>query len=67
MRLDALETEPTYNPVSQLVYATGRHQVSDVWIAGVRKVESGNVIGLDADALREKARAWRDRIGAYRG
>jgi len=67
VRLDALETEPTYNPVSQIVYATGRHQVSDVWIAGVHKVENGNVIGIDTDALREKARSWRDRIGAYRG
>ena len=66
VRLDALETEPVYNPVSQLVYATGRNQVSDVWIAGVRKVEDGNVVGLDARALRAKARAWRDRIGAYR-
>jgi 5-methylthioadenosine/S-adenosylhomocysteine deaminase len=67
VRLDALETEPTYNPISQLIYATGRQQVSDVWIAGVRKVERGNVLGIDASALREKARAWRDRIGAYRG
>jgi 5-methylthioadenosine/S-adenosylhomocysteine deaminase len=28
------ETEPMYNPLSQLVYATGRHQVTDVWVAG---------------------------------
>ncbi len=67
VRLDALETEPTYNPVSQLVYATGRHQVSDVWIAGARKVEDGIVLTIDADALRQKARGWRDRIGSYRG
>jgi len=67
VRLDALETEPTYNPVSQLVYATSRHQVSDVWIAGVRKVENGDVRGIDAASLREKARSWRDRIGSYRG
>jgi len=63
VRLDAIETEPTYNPISQLVYATGRHQVSDVWIDGVRKVDSGTVLGIDADALREKARFWRGRLG----
>ena len=63
VRLDALETEPTYNPISQLVYATGRHQVSDVWIAGVRKVDTGSVLGIDANALRDKARFWRGRIG----
>jgi len=62
VRLDALETQPVYHPLSQLVYATGRQQVSDVWIAGVRKVENGTLPGLDVDALRGKSRAWQARI-----
>jgi 5-methylthioadenosine/S-adenosylhomocysteine deaminase len=60
--MDRLETQPLYNAVSQLVYATGRHQVSDVWVAGVRKVENGALCAIDADALRAKAQAWRERI-----
>ena len=63
VRLDAIETEPVYNPISQLLYATGRHQVSDVWIAGARKLDGGKLIGIDLDALRDKARSWRARIG----
>src|SRR5690606_12489870 len=31
--LSALETQPLHHVVSQLVYATGRQQVTDVWIA----------------------------------
>ena len=62
VRLDALETQPLYNAISQLVYATGRHQVSDVWIAGVRKVENGALLGIGVDELRAKVRAWRGRI-----
>jgi 5-methylthioadenosine/S-adenosylhomocysteine deaminase len=62
VRLDALETQPVYHPLSQLVYATARQQVSDVWIAGVRKVENGTLPGLDVDALRGKSRAWQARI-----
>jgi 5-methylthioadenosine/S-adenosylhomocysteine deaminase len=62
--LDVLETQPLYNAISQLVYATGRHQVGDVWIAGVRKVENGALCAIDADALRAKAQAWRARIAA---
>ena len=62
VRLDALETLPIYHPISQLVYATGRQQVSDVWIAGVRKVENGAIPGLDQDELRAKAQAWRERM-----
>jgi 5-methylthioadenosine/S-adenosylhomocysteine deaminase len=63
VRLDALETQPVYNPISQLVYATGRHQVSDVWVAGVRKVENGALRAIDTNALYAKAQAWRARIG----
>ncbi|HMM58183.1 MAG TPA: TRZ/ATZ family hydrolase [Rudaea sp.] len=64
VRMDALETQPVYNPVSQLAYATGRHQVSDVWIAGVRKVENGALCAIDTEASRAKAQAWRARIAA---
>lgn len=63
--LNALETLPVYNPISQLVYATDRHQVSDVWIAGVRKVENGSLCAIDVDALRDKARIWQARIATH--
>ena len=65
VRLDALETQPMYNVISQLVYATGRNQVSDVWIAGVRKLENGALCAIDANALRDKARTWQARIAAH--
>ena len=32
VNLGSLETQPVYNPISQLVYATGRDKVSDVWV-----------------------------------
>jgi 5-methylthioadenosine/S-adenosylhomocysteine deaminase len=64
VRLDALETQPLYHVASQLVYATGRHQVSDVWIDGRRKLDTGELVGIDTAAIRAKARAWRERIAA---
>ncbi len=62
VRLDDIETQPLYHALSQLVYATGRHQVSDVWIAGVRKLGGGRLHGIDLNAVRAKARLWRGRI-----
>lgn len=62
VRMDALETQPLYNAISQLVYASGRHQVSDVWIAGVRKVENGALLGIDTNELLARVQAWRARI-----
>src|SRR5690606_25594286 len=60
--LSQLESQPLHNVLSQLVYATGRHQVSDVWIAGRRKLADGALVEMDADALVANARQWRQRI-----
>ena len=62
--LDPLETQPLYHAVSQLVYATGRQQVSDVWIGGVRRLADGRLVDLDTDAIGAKARRWGARIAA---
>ncbi len=62
VHLDAIETQPIYHVASQLVYATGRQQVSDVWIAGRRKLADRTLVGMDLAALRAKAREWHGRI-----
>ena len=65
VRLDALETQPVFHVVSQLVYACARHQVSDVWIAGVRKLRDGALVDVDVADLRGRARAWRERLAHF--
>ncbi|MCI2243957.1 TRZ/ATZ family hydrolase [Xanthomonas sp. PPL568] len=60
--LSALETQPLHNVLSQLVYATGRQQVSDVWIAGQPKLSQRVLVDMDVDALVANARQWRERI-----
>lgn len=64
VRLDDIETQPLYDVISQLVYAAGRHQVSDVWIAGARKLRDRALVDLDIADVRVKARRWRERIAA---
>ncbi len=60
--LSPLETQPLFNVFSQLVYATGRHQVTDVWIAGRRKLAGRELVDMDAEAVVANARQWRERI-----
>ena len=62
--LSPLETQPLHHVVSQLVYATGRQQVSDVWIAGARKLRERELVDMDPVAIVANARQWRDRIAA---
>lgn len=62
--LHGLETQPVYDVVSQIIYATGRHQVSDVWVAGRNLLRDRQLLTLDPDAIVATAKTWRDRIAA---
>ncbi|HQA26242.1 MAG TPA: TRZ/ATZ family hydrolase [Candidatus Competibacteraceae bacterium] len=62
-----LESAPVYHPISQLVYATGRHQVSDVWIAGRQLLANRQLTTLDSDELLQRAQRWQRDIGAGPG
>ena len=64
--LSQLETQPLHNVVSQIIYATGRHQVSDVWIAGAHKLRERVLVDMDLDAIIANARQWRERIAKVR-
>lgn len=60
--LSALELSPCYDPVSHLVYAAGREQVTDVWVNGRRLLAAGRLTTLDTEELRAKAAQWREKI-----
>jgi len=64
--LAALETQPLHHVISQLVYATGRHQVTDVWIDGQPRLQQRELVDMDMPGLITNARQWRDRIRAAR-
>jgi 5-methylthioadenosine/S-adenosylhomocysteine deaminase len=64
--LSALETQPLHHVLSQLVYATGRHQVTDVWIAGKPKLRERMLVGMDLDGILANAKQWRARIGGVK-
>lgn len=53
---------PCYDPVSHLVYAAGRDDVSDVWVAGRRVVRDRRLATLDAAELAARAARWGRRI-----
>ncbi len=63
VRLDALETRPVHNVISQLVYACGRGQVSQVWIAGKTVFVDGQPANLDTTLIARQADDWQRRLG----
>jgi 5-methylthioadenosine/S-adenosylhomocysteine deaminase len=62
VQLDGIETEPVYNPVSQLVYATGRDKVTDVWVAGKHLLKDRILTTLETEEILANTREWRARI-----
>jgi 5-methylthioadenosine/S-adenosylhomocysteine deaminase len=64
VRMDSLEAQPVYDPVSHLVYACGREQVSDVWVAGQHLLKDRCLTTLDDHEIMHRAHFWQERIGA---
>ena len=62
--LSSIGTQPIYDPISQIVYSAGRHQVTDVWIAGRRLLKNRQLATLDEQVILQKTGGWRDRIQA---
>ncbi|MCC7082352.1 MAG: TRZ/ATZ family hydrolase [Burkholderiales bacterium] len=56
------ELMPCYDPVSHLVYAAGRHDVSHVWIGGEAALEEGELVRPELRAVHKLAASWELRI-----
>ena len=59
----ALELSPCFDPVSHLVYAAGREQVSHVWVNGKMLLDNRQLTTLNTKELAAKARYWQEKIG----
>ena len=62
--LNYLETQPLYCPVSQIVYAASRQQVTDVWVAGKRLLTKRQLMTLNVDDLKAKIAEWQQRLSS---
>jgi 5-methylthioadenosine/S-adenosylhomocysteine deaminase len=60
--LGQLESQPLYDPLSQLVYAAGREQVSDVWVAGRQLLKARRLTTIDEQEVLDRAKEWQQRI-----
>jgi len=60
--LDSHHLQPVYDPVSHLVYACGREDVTDVWVGGEPVVRNGALVRLEPSGLQKRARLWQTNI-----
>ena len=64
LNLSEIETQPLFDPISDLVYAASRHQVSDVWVGGRRLLNKRELTTLDRANIVARAVAWRERLNS---
>ena len=55
-------TQPVYHVLSQLVYAAGRDQVTDVYVAGRALLREGKLLTLNEGETLARAAEWRAKI-----
>ncbi|WP_028241052.1 TRZ/ATZ family hydrolase [Stutzerimonas azotifigens] len=60
--LSGLAQQPIYDPVSQLVYASGRDSVRHLWVGGKQLLEDGRLLRMDEQRLIANARDWGRKI-----
>jgi 5-methylthioadenosine/S-adenosylhomocysteine deaminase len=56
------ETRPCFDPVSHVIYACGREQVTDVWVAGERVLRDRALARSEFRSLERRASLWQNRL-----
>ncbi len=59
-----LNLTPCYDPVSHLVYAAGRENVSHVWVNGRMLLEDKQLTTINQTELQYRTTIWQERITA---
>ncbi|MBV1911183.1 MAG: TRZ/ATZ family hydrolase [Kangiellaceae bacterium] len=60
--LNTIETQPVYNPISQIVYAASREHVKDVWVAGKQLLNNRKLTQMSESKLIHIAKSWKSKI-----
>jgi 5-methylthioadenosine/S-adenosylhomocysteine deaminase len=60
--LSGIEHRPMLDPISALVYAASRHDVTDVWIAGEHLVADRSPLRFDVAEIATVADGWGERL-----
>jgi len=60
--LGEISTQPLYHVISQVVYATSRHQVTDVFVAGRALLRDRRFLTLDERDIVARAQQWRAKV-----
>ncbi len=64
--LSGLEQQPLYDPISQIVYASNRNQITHTWVAGRALMRDRKLTTIDQADLAEQVAQYRNKIAGAR-
>lgn len=64
--LNTIETQPVYNPISQIVYSASREHVSHVWVAGKQLLKNRELTSLNKNQMLKIAQKWQTKIQGFK-
>ncbi|MBA3979458.1 MAG: N-ethylammeline chlorohydrolase [Alcanivorax sp.] len=64
INMSALETQPVYDPIAQVVYAAGREQVTHTWVAGRCLMAERQLLTLNTGRILRDTQTWQENINA---
>jgi len=62
INLDKLNSQPSFDPVSDIVYSVAANQVSHNWVQGQLLMDDGELLTFDPVELIRKAKVWAKKI-----
>jgi 5-methylthioadenosine/S-adenosylhomocysteine deaminase len=64
IKMDALNSQPSFDPISDIVYSVSSNQVSHNWVNGELLLDNGQLTNLDETRIINKARVWAKQISS---
>ncbi|HZX31175.1 MAG TPA: TRZ/ATZ family hydrolase [Rhodocyclaceae bacterium] len=62
VELSSLDVSPCFDPISHLVYSSGREHISHVWVAGKCCVERGELTFTGQNDLKNSVSLWQNKV-----
>lgn len=62
--LSGLAQQPIYDPVSQLIYSTGKDAARHVWVGGKQLLENSRLTRIDEQRVIANAHQWGEKISS---
>jgi 5-methylthioadenosine/S-adenosylhomocysteine deaminase len=62
VHLGGVETQPCFDPISQLVYAAGRDQVTHAWVRGVLLLRDRRLTRIPPGECEKRASLWHNKL-----